>query len=176
MYSITLLLALGYIINLYGFYRHQRLFGDRQSGEINTVMEDYLPAGTQTEWYETDTGDFSDYDAVTAYSYSKVNTHIDCTYTSSKDGEYMEFPLFYYDGYVAYDQNGMPLKVELGNKNRVRVYLTRSDEIQELHLKYKVRKLYTVIFVLSTLAAVIWFAYNAGFLFIRAARSKRIIV
>ena len=173
-FTITALLGIGVIMNLYLFYKPEKLFNDLQSGEINTLMEDYLPAGTLTEWYANDTGDFSDYDEVTAYSYSKINTHIDCTYTADSEGQYMEFPLFYYDGYEAFDQNGIPLKVERGERNRVRVYLTKSDEIQELHLKFGVRRLYTFAFIFSLVSGFIWFIYNVGFLAIRSVRSKRV--
>lgn len=174
MYSIVGLLGLGIIANYYIFYRSEKLFDDPVAGEINTLMEDYLPGGTMTEWYETDTGEFSDYDKVTAYSYSKINTHIDCTYTASDEGQYMEFPLFYYGGYAACDQNGIPLRVEKGEKNRVRVYLTKSDSPQELHLSFVVRRRYTLLFFFSLAACLVWFAYNIGFLAYRAFRSGRI--
>jgi hypothetical protein len=176
MYSIVGLLSVGVIANYYTFYRSGKLFEDPATGEINTPMEDYLPGGTQTEWYDTDTGEFSDYDKVQAYSYNKMNTHIDCTYTASDDGQYMEFPLFYYNGYAACDQNGTPLKVEKGEKNRVRVYLTKSDEVQELHLSFVVKRRYTLLFLFSLAACVVWFAYNIGFLAYRAFRSGRITV
>ncbi len=174
MCSITGLLGIGIIANYYVFYTSDKLFTDPATGDINTLMEDYLPGGTLTEWYETDTGDFSDYDKVQAYSYNKMNTHIDCTYTASDEGQYMEFPLFYYEGYAACDQNGLPLKVEKGEKNRVRVYLTRSDEVQELHLSFVVKRRYTLLFLFSLAACAVWFAYNVGSLAIRAAKSGRI--
>ncbi|MBO4901871.1 MAG: hypothetical protein J5518_03685 [Lachnospiraceae bacterium] len=172
--SITALLFVSLVINFYDHYASGKLFAQPAVGEINTVMEDYLPAGTQSEWYATDTGEFSDYDAVEAYSYAKTNTHIDLTYTSKTDGQYMEFPLFYYKGYVAYDQNNSPLTVEMGGHNRVRVYLTRSDEVQELHLRFKVNRIYTVLFVFSLLACAVYFLYAAGRLGLIALRSGRV--
>ena len=173
MYLVAGMFLIGVLVGFVEFFKVNRLFDDALTGEINTAMEDYLPAGTLSEWYDNDTGEFSDYDDVKAYSYSKVYTHIDCTYTSASDGQYMEFPLFYYEGYAAYDQNGNRLKVEQGEHNRVRVYLTRSDEIQELHLKFEVRKLYTVLFVFSLTAGGIWLIYNIAFLAYRAVKSKR---
>ncbi|MCR5355879.1 MAG: hypothetical protein K6E63_00595 [Lachnospiraceae bacterium] len=149
-------LLLGVVIDFQQFYVTPKLFHSPQVGEINTLMEDYLPDGTLTEWYKTDTGEFSDYDDVEAYSYSKMYTKIDCSYTSKSEGQYMEFPEFYYEGYYAYDQNGAPLKVEKGNRNRVRVYLTKSDEVQELHLKYRVKTIYTAAFLFSILAGGVW--------------------
>lgn len=174
MYVIVGMFGVGVISCFVDYYRVDKLFNDTLSGEINTVMEDYLPDGTISEWYDNDTGEFSDYDNVEAYSYSKVNTHIDCTYTARADGQYMEFPLFYYRGYAAYDGEGKPLKVEQGKHNRVRVYLTRSDKVEELHLRFEVRRLYTAMFVFSLVAGAGWLVYNVADLAVKAVRSKRI--
>lgn len=176
LYIITGMFSIGVVLGFVQYFNVDKLFYDTLAGEINTAMEDYLPEGTLSEWYGNDTGEFSDYDDVKAYSYSKVNTHIDCTYTSASEGQYMEFPLFYYKGYTAYDQNGKSLKVEQGEHNRVRVYLTKSDDIQELHIMYKVKKLYTVMFVFSLTAGGIWLAYNIIFLSYRAVMSKRMTI
>jgi hypothetical protein len=175
MYIITGAFGVGILINYYGHFSVDKLFNDPLAGEINTVMEDYLPGGTLTEWYGTDTGEFSDYDAVEAYSYSKMNTHVDCTYTSKSDGQYMEFPLFYYEGYKAYDQNGDPLRVEKGGHNRVRVYLTRSDDVQELHLGFSVRRAYRYCFMFSLIIGTVWLIHNAAYLMVRAWKSSRMI-
>ncbi len=176
LYSIVTLLAVGVVINFYDYYTSEKLFYSSSVGEINTVMEDYLPEGTLSEWYQTDTGEFSDYDAVQAYSYSKRLTSIDCTYTSASDGQYMEFPLFWYPGYRAYDQNGTPLAVEKGGHNRVRVYLTKSDEVQELHLYFHVNRVYKLLFLFSCGFCALFFAYYSVSLAIHAWRSNRITV
>ena len=176
MYSITALLGIGLIVSSYEFFNRSKLFDDMVAGEINTLMEDYLPDGTVSEWYATDTGDFSDYDEIEAYSYSKLSTHIDCTYVAHSEGQYMEFPIFYYKGYEAYDGNGMPLKVEKGGHNRVRVYLTCSEDPQELHVRFRVRRLYTAIFLASLLFGAIWLTANIAELLIKAYKSKRVIV
>jgi hypothetical protein len=174
MYSIVAVMSVGVLINYVKFYSPGKLFATPESGNINTQMEDYLPAGTLTEWYSNDTGEFSDYDDVEAYSYSKQYTHVDLEYTSKSDGQYMEFPMFYYEGYVAYDQDGNRLRVEKGNRNRVRVYLTKSDEIQELHLRYEVLRVYTVVFIFSLISGVLWLTFNIGALTYRAIKSDRI--
>lgn len=158
---VAMLLTLGLSVNFYQYYSAGKLFYDSQTGEMNAPMDDYLPAGTKPEWYRTDTGEFSDYDDVEAYSYSKNNTHIDLTYTSKSEGQFMEFPLFYYPGYEAFDQNGEKLKVEKGTHNRVRVYLTCSGKVQELHVRFVVKRIYTVIFLLSLAFTVIWFICSA---------------
>ena len=172
---VIAVLTLGTLVNFYQYYDQDRLFFDAQTGHINSIMEDYLPAGTLTEWYATDTGEFSDYDDVTAYYYTKRNTDIDLTYTSASEGQYMEFPLFYYDGYVAYDGNGQPLKLEQGTHNRVRVYLNRTDGIQELHVRFVVKQIYTLLFLFSVTATLLWFIWNIGYLGYRAISSKRVM-
>ncbi len=170
----AVMIIAGTALNLGLYYSADMLFSDQVSGEMNTIMEDYLPEGTLTEWYETDTGEFSDYDAVKAYSYNKSNTAIDLTYTSSLEGQYMEFPLFYYKGYKAFDQDGRMLRLEKGEHNRVRVYLTCSDEIQELHVRFVVRRLYVYLFMFSIDASLIWFIWSISYLGYRAMRSHRI--
>ena len=167
--AIMLLLLFGAALNFYLYQSSKVLFETPVSGEINTLMEDYLPEGTLTEWYENDTGEFSNYETIQAYSYEKEYTSIDLTYTCPSEGEYMEFPLFYYDGYMAFDQDGRSLMTEKGNRNRVRVYLTRSDEIQELHVRFVVKKLYTVLFIFSLTAGIVWFSWNIGYRVFRAA-------
>ena len=174
LYSIVAVFSVGVLVGTVEYFRVDKLFGDTLSGEINTVMEDYLPDGTLSEWYANDTGEFSDYEDVMAYSYSKVNTHIDCSYTSASEGQYMEFPLFFYKGYAAYDQNGKELRVEQGTHNRVRVYLTKSSDIQEIHLRFEVKRSYTILFAFSVAAIFIWLSYNAVDLTMKAVRSKRI--
>ncbi|MBQ7565189.1 MAG: hypothetical protein IJT16_14530, partial [Lachnospiraceae bacterium] len=153
-------MVVGLLANFYRYYWSDILFSDQLTGEMNIPIEDYLPKGTLSEWYATDTGDFSDYENVAAFSYTKNYTSIDCTYTAKTDGEYMEFPLFYYKGYQAFDQDKMPLVTEKGGHNRVRVYLTRSEEIRELHLHFEVERIYTVLFVFSILFTVIWSVYE----------------
>ena len=174
LYSIVTVFAAGVLIGTVEYFSVEKLFDDTLAGEINTVMEDYLPDGTLSEWYANDTGEFSDYDDVQAYSYSKVNTHIDCSYTSASEGQYMEFPLFFYKGYAAYDQDGNRLRVEQGTHNRVRVFLTKSDDIQEIHLRFEVRRSYTILFVFSMAVGAIWLGYNIVELTLKAVRSKRI--
>ncbi len=171
--AIGTVLFIGLIINFAYYYTRPKLFTDVVSGEINTLMEDYLPGGTMTEWYATDTGDFSDYDAVKAYSYTKDYTHIDCTYTSANEGEYMEFPLFYYDGYYAHDGSGQPLKVEKGTKNRVRVYLKKTDEPEELCVRYRVKKIYTWLFIFSLIVGGVTILSGGASKFMRVYRRRK---
>ncbi len=171
---ITAVLLIGAGVNMYRYYAGGKLFTDTQTGYINTVMEDYLPAGTESEWYASDAGDFSDYDLVEASDYSKVYTKIDCTYTSRAEGQYMEFPLFYYEGYRAVNESGQPLIVENGEHNRVRVYLEEGED-HEIHLHYEVRRLYTALFLFSVFFCALDLLYEGIRFIFKIKRSKRII-
>ena len=137
-------------------------------------MEDYLPEGTESEWYASDSGEFSDYDLIETTSYDKHYTDIDCAYSSRADGQFMEFPLFWYEGYEAKDQSGMPLKVERGKHNRVRVYLNAGTD-QELHLHYEVRRMFTVVFLGSLFVCAAGLFYEGIRFIFKIRRSKRII-
>ena len=171
---IAAVLCIGATVNAVNYYRSGILFHDSLSGYINTPMEDYLPAGTDADWYRSDTGDISDWDAVEASYYNKKYTQIDCTYSASADGQYMDFPLFYYDGYVATDETGAPLRVENGEHNRVRVYLN-SGANHEIHLHYKVRRLYTALFLFSIAVCSLSLLYEGVRFVFKIKRSKRII-
>ena len=58
----------------------------------------------------------------------------------------------------------------------MRVYLTESDEIQELHLSYEVKRLYTVVFLFSLISGALWLAINTAALGYRTVKSNRIRV
>lgn len=129
------------------------LYYDEVIGEVETNMEDYLPEGTKTEWYSSDAGYISD-EEVAAYDFSRVGSHIRFTYDNNKDGAYVEFPKFYYDGYNATNDEGESLRLEKGDKNRVRVYLEETDSniAKVINLKYSVSLLLTILMIISVVA------------------------
>ena len=137
------------------FYRNTTvLYYDTVIGEIESRVDDYLPAGTDPSWYESDTGYISDEEAVQSISYERSGTHIDYSYTNTKDGTYAEFPKFYYDGYVAENEVKEPVEVNKGDRNRVRVYLKTTDSPAEIKIWYKPTPLMTLAFTFSCLVWV----------------------
>ena len=48
------------------------------------------------------------------------------------------------------------------------------DEVQEMHLRFEVKRSYTFLFVFSLAAVVVWLGYNVADLAMKAVRSKRI--
>lgn len=161
------------VVSLFMFYNffHEALiftddematmFYDEVLGEVEVNMEDYLPEGTKTEWYSSDAGVISDESAVTAHEYSREGTHILFTYENSGDDVYVEFPKFYYEGYRARNALGLPMKIEKGDHNRIRLYLEKSNpgEIKEAHIKYSVPMMFTILYIVTLLT---WAVVSLG--------------
>jgi hypothetical protein len=136
-------------INLEYFNTKRTLYYDAVIGEVEFQIEDYLPAGTQSQWYESDTGYISDEEAVESLAYEREGTYVYYAYTNSRDGAYVEFPRFYYDGYVAEDEMGEPVQVYKGDHNRTRVYLATTDTPAIIRMWYYVPKYMTLACALS---------------------------
>lgn len=114
------------------------LYYDEVVGEVEYDFDDYLPQGTQTEWYKSDSGFISDENAIESLAYERQGTYIYYSYTNSAKGAYVEFPKFYYHGYVAEDEMADEVMVYKGDKNRVRVYLKVSDVPTVIRIWYHV--------------------------------------
>ena len=125
-------------INMEYYNTKQTLYYDPVIGEIEYEMEDYLPAGTVSQWYKNDTGYISDEEAVSSLAYIREGTYIYYAYTNSRDGAYVEFPKFYYDGYIAEDEMADAIPVYKGDHNRIRVYLKNTDTPSIVRLWYHV--------------------------------------
>ena len=114
------------------------LYYDEVLGELEYQYDDYLPAGTKREWYETDTGFISNENAVKSLAYEREGTYVYYSYTNSDDTAYVEFPRFYYDGYIARDEMAEPVPVVKGDHNRTRVYLKKTDTPAIIRMWYYV--------------------------------------
>ncbi len=141
---------------LENYFGRETLVYDEILGNIYSEnAEDYLPDGTQSEWYSTDTGYISDESSVASIDYRRKGTEIDYTYTCSADGVYAEFPQFYYDGYEAVNDLGENLAIEKGDRNRVRVYLPKTQEARIVILKYHVPGFCTAAWIAELLALAV---------------------
>ena len=138
--AITILSVYNLLFNVYAFFvsANDYMYYDSVVGEIEVDSDDYLPAGTQIEWYQNDNGYISDEKAVSSLSYDRNGTHIYYSYTNSKDGAYVEFPKFYYKGYVAEDEAGNPTDVSKGDRNRIRIGLKTTNTPAMLKVWYSV--------------------------------------
>ena len=114
------------------------LYYDEVIGDLEYQYDDYLPKGTQDEWYASDSGFISNEKSVKSLSYEREGTYIFYSYTNSEEGAYVEFPRFYYDGYVAEDEMANPIPVYKGDHNRTRVYLKVTDNPYIIRMWYYV--------------------------------------
>ena len=150
--TVMILTGFNFVFNEYTFFKspdRKILYHDSIVGEVEFEAEDYLPAGTQTEWYQSDAGYISDEEAVSSLGYERLGTHIYYTYTNSREGAYVEFPQFYYRGYTAEDENGEAVEVICGDRNRTRVYLKTTDSPAQIRLWYKVPFVMTASVIFS---------------------------
>ena len=121
------------------FWQNQEmLYYDPVVGDVEIQIEDYLPSGTQTEWYVSDTGYLSDEEAIESLAYERAGTYVYYSYTNSKEGAFVEFPRFYYDGYTAEDEMAERVDVFKGDRNRTRVYLKVTDTPAIIRMWYHV--------------------------------------
>ena len=120
------------------FQKNRILYYDEVIGDVEYQLEDYLPSGTMSDWYLSDTGFISDEDAVSSLAYERAGTYVYYSYTNSKEGAYVEFPRFYYDGYVAEDEMADSVEVTKGDHNRTRVYLEVADKPAIIRMWYYV--------------------------------------
>ena len=126
------------------------------SGSIESKIDaDYLPQNTFEEYYQTNTGEVSNENIIASYKYEKHGTNINYSYSATSDGEYAEFPLLYYQGYTAYDDNGLHLPVENGKRNRVRVVLPYSESEKNIFIKYKTNSFFLLLPCISLFSIIL---------------------
>lgn len=137
---IVLMCGISYLMLSGDFFivNDTMLYYDSVVGGTEVQYEDYLPSGTQSEWYVSDAGTISDEDAVNSLAYEREGTYVYYSYTNSKEGAYVEFPRFYYDGYVAEDEMAEDVTVYKGDRNRTRVYLEVTDTPAVIRMWYHV--------------------------------------
>ncbi len=136
------------------------LLYDQIVGDMNTRQNyNYLPEGVDKEMEFSGTASLSDWDNVETIYYSKRGTHADYSYISHAQDVYAEFPLLMYNGYIAYDEAGNRLAVESGDQGRVRIYLNNDGMQHEIHVAFKVKRVFTVLYMVSLIAAFIAIVY-----------------
>ncbi|MCR5355871.1 MAG: hypothetical protein K6E63_00555 [Lachnospiraceae bacterium] len=127
---------------------------DRMTGNIYYRQLGYLPPGTDMSYYESNVPNCGDWDSVENISYIKNGTDIHYEYKCSSDGNYIEFPLFKYAGYHAYDAAGNELIINNSEHNRILIDLVRSDEPQVIDIVFKMHPVFIVCAVISVLGTL----------------------
>ncbi len=153
--SIAVLSLYNLVFNEYTFFvgTTDYMYYDNVIGEIEVDSDDYLPAGTQIEWYRSDNGHISDEEAVESLAYEREGSRIHYEYTNSADGNYVELPKFYYKGYEAVDETGASIPVTKGEHNRVRIDLKTTSSPASITLNYNVPFRMTIATIISF---IIW--------------------
>lgn len=152
---IALLCTLSYYTFFKEFFIDMKkmLYFDPVIGEVEYNMDDYLPSGTEREWYTSDSGYISDGDLVNPIEFTHKGTHVKFSYSSAADNAYTEFPMFYYEGYVAEDETGAPVELTKGDRNRIRVYLKKTDTPAIITMHYQVPRLLSI---LTAFSMILW--------------------
>ncbi len=151
---LILFLVLSMHESLSAYFKSDILLKDRVCGDINTFDQlDYVPVNFKAESYVSDAAYLSDSEGnplnegVDSISYSKLGTHIDYNYTSQSEQLLGVFPLTYYDGYTAYNENMQPLPVQCSDNGRVSVFLEKGGP-HNISLSFKVKPLYTILYLI----------------------------
>jgi len=76
------------------------------------------------------------------FDYKKEGTTITFSYHTDADDAFVSLPLLCYPGYYAVLDDGMQLRVDKGEKNRVCVYLPKNTETGTVTLKYDFWRLF----------------------------------
>lgn len=132
----------------------ESLVPDRMSGNIYYRQFGYLPKGTDISFYESAVPNCGDWDSVENLTYIKNGTSIHYEYICSAEDNYMEFPLFNYKGYHAYDAAGNELEIINSERNRITVNLVKSDEMQVIDIKFIVYPIFTICGIVSLLSVI----------------------
>ena len=157
-----MVLIYGLCVNLEGYVTNGPLLYDQVTGDMNSKqLFDYLPEGEDIypEMEVSGVASLSDWDAAESIAYHKQGTHVDYTYIAQDKEVYAEFPLFYYKGYSAWDENGDAVELYMGQSGRIKAYL-RNDGIQhEIHTGFKVEPLFSVLYLISLVFSCISLLY-----------------
>lgn len=170
VFLVCLVAGLFSFVNIaYGCFEYAKCdpLLNQVAGNINSRnQEEYLPAGTKTSYYETAVARTSDDAVVESIFYQKNGTRVQYQYRCTSENQYLEVPLFYYEGYHAFDDTGATLLVEKGMENWVRVYLPKTLESKNIQISFSVAWYIHLALVIS-LATV---AGGTVYLFISATK------
>lgn len=156
IFLCTLICFVGICMEYRDFYSCDKLLTSPITGDIySRIQEDYLPAGTQTSFYQSNVLVGGNEESFTVNSYYKDGTRIIFSYTCSTTDNYVEFPLFYYDGYKAIDESGQPLLLEKGDQNKVRVYTEKTDIEKQITVYFSTFWYFKLCVLISALAFIV---------------------
>ncbi|MDO4187810.1 MAG: hypothetical protein Q4D29_02360 [Lachnospiraceae bacterium] len=137
----------------------EKAFSDRIIGDVISFpgMTDYIPDGENHDSYSSGKTPYYSNESITINSetYKKNGINISCDVINSEGDNYIDFPLFFYNGYVCEDNLGNEYKVGLGEKHRLRVYFEKSSEPIHVNIKFNIPIIYSILLVFSNLFMVV---------------------
>lgn len=127
----------------------------------NTVVYPYewRPKNTTDGGISTDIT-LSDESQVTLTGNERHGLTTSFQYTCKTEGQYIEIPVIYYNGYEATDENNQPVTIKAGYNNRIRVLLNGDGYAHTITVQYRVPLFYTLTAWISILTAVIFVIYR----------------
>ena len=129
------------------------------TGNIYYKQSGYLPAGTDISFYSSTVPNCGDWDSVENLSYTKDGTKIHYEYICSSADNYIEFPLFNYSGYHAYDACGNELEIINSEHNRIQLNLVQSEEPQTIDVCFKMLPAFYICAIISSIATILLYGY-----------------
>ncbi len=120
------------------YIRQDILLTDVSGGFSEIPLAEYWPEDTDREIFQnTDIWE----NEVHTSDYWKKGTDISFTYSQAGESAFVTVPLLYYPGYYAELSDGTRLKTDIGEKNRLRVYLPPREETQTVSIHYSYWKI-----------------------------------
>lgn len=151
--GLTIFLLFGSVILMDTYANQEMSFTKISGGYTHTAPEDYLPAGTTKDVFNTTTPIVSSESAISIESFTKRNTTVQLTYTCNIEDGYIDLPLMYYKGYKA-DSNETSLEIVKSPENRVRVLLNKTDSASTLTVSREINILIIFVILLSLASTV----------------------
>ncbi len=157
--ALAAFVLIGFISSYREIAACDMLIPDRMSGNFYYKQIGYLPPGSQVDYYVSTVPNLGEWDDVVHVSYVKDGTHLQYVYRNPVEGNYIEFPLFYYDGYVATDDMGEVLPITVSDHNRIVVGMKTGPDEHLIDVSYNENPIFTAAAVISLLAALALYAY-----------------
>ena len=147
----------------YGFVKAylspDNLFCTRIMGDVSPFKQrEYLPDGTEDEYYLGNYVEVSDEENVNIDDYEKREDKVSFRYTVKGDinEAYVELPMFYYPGYEIKLDDGSKLAGTTGSMNHMRIYLPPEHSGRTVNIGFKVSPVFCILTVLSLLSFLLF--------------------
>ena len=128
-------------------------------GDVSPFKQrEYLPDGTEDEYYLGNYVEVSDEENVNIDDYEKREDKVSFRYTVKGDinEAYVELPMFYYPGYEIKLDDGSKLAGTTGSMNHMRIYLPPEHSGRTVNIGFKVSPVFCILTVLSLLSFLLF--------------------